>query len=76
MRYASNFKQPNKGEQALILRKCKALVKKFGNAHRAALKIGISPKYMYSLLTEERINPGDDILKKIGLRRVCFIEER
>jgi len=76
MRYASNFKQPNKGEKALILRKCKALVRKFGNAHRAALKIGIAPKYMYSLLRAEKINPGDEILKKIGLRRVCYIEER
>jgi len=76
MRYASNFKQPNKGEQALILRKCKALVRKFGNARQAALRIGINPKYMYALVKGDAVNPGDEVLKKLGLRRVCYIEEK
>ena len=75
MRYASNFKQPTQKEQALIRRKCKELVKKFGNARQAALRIGINPKYMYSIIDGRRTNPGDAVLRKMGLRRVTFIEE-
>ena len=76
MRYASNFKQPTKVEQALILRHVKALIKKWGNCRQAALHSGIDPKYMYSLRRGEKTNPGDVILRKIGLRRVTYIEER
>ncbi len=75
MRYASNFKQPTQKEQALIRRTCRSLVKKFGNARQAAIRIGINPKYMYSMLDGSKSNPGDAILRKMGLRRVTFIEE-
>ena len=76
MRYASNFKQPTVAEKALIKRKAKALVKKFGNVRQAARHIGINHKYMYSLYYGEKSNPGDKILIKLGLRRVSYIEER
>ncbi len=76
MRYATNFKQPTREEKALIKRKAKALVKKFGNARRAALHIGINPTYMYQLVDGYRTNPGDVILRKLGLRRVTYIEEK
>ncbi len=76
MRYASNFKQPTQKEQALIRRHVKALIKRFGNARQAALRIGINPKYMYSLLDGRKTNPGDAILLKLGLRRITHIVER
>jgi len=76
MRYASNFKQPTKAEQALIKRKVKAQVKKSGSVSRAAVRLGIDKKYLYSLCSGERSNPGDRILTKLGLRRVSYIEER
>ncbi len=76
MRYASNFKQPTQKEQALIRRHLIALIKRFGNARQAALRIGINPKYMYSLLDGRKNNPGDAILLKIGLRRISHIVER
>ena len=76
MRYASNFKQPTTAERALIKRRVKAVAKKFGNVRRAAIRLGINPKYLYSLHRGERSNPGDKILTKLGLRRVCYIEER
>lgn len=76
MRYASNFKQPTKTEQALIRRHVKALIKKWGNCRQAALRSGIDYKYMYSLRRGEKTNPGDAILRKLGLRRVTYIEER
>ena len=76
MRYASNFKQPTRAEQALIKRKVKALVKKFGNVRQAALRIGMNYHYLYSLHSGEKSNPGDKILTKLGLRRVSYIEER
>ena len=60
----------------MILRKCKAMVKKWGSARQAALRIGIDQKYLTSMIRGERYNPGDDTLKKLGLRRVCYIEER
>ncbi len=76
MRYASSFKQPTKVEQALIRRHVKALTKKFGSVYQAALRVGINPKYMYALARGEKVNPGDAILRKLGLRRVTYIEER
>jgi hypothetical protein len=75
MRYASSFKQPTKKEQALIKRTVKSLIKKFGNCRQAALKLGIHPKYMYSLRDGDKVNPGDAVLRKLGLRRVTYIEE-
>ena len=74
MRYASNFKHPTKVEQALIRRHVKALIRKWGNCRQAALHSGIDPKYMYSLNRGEKANPGDAILRKLGLRRVTYIE--
>lgn len=76
MKYASNFKQPTKAEQALIRRTIKALIKKFGNCRQAAIRLGLDPKYLNSLKIGNRVNPGDEILRKIGLRRVTYIEER
>lgn len=76
MRYATSFKQPTREEQALIKRTVKALIKKFGNCRRAALRLGINPKYMYALRDGYKTNPGDAILRKLGLRRVTYIEEK
>jgi len=76
MRYATNFKQPTRTEQALIKRKVKVLVKKFGNCRQAAFHIGVAPKYLYSIRDGHKVNPGDAILRKLGLRRVTYIEER
>lgn len=75
MRHASNFPQPTRAERALIKRRVKTLCKKYGNCHRAALRLGINPKYMYSIHRGERSNPGDVILRKLGLRRISYIEE-
>lgn len=75
MRYATSFKQPTRVEQALIRRHVKALVRKFGNCRQAGLRLGIHPKYMYSLRDGDKVNPGDAILRKLGLRRVTYIEE-
>ncbi len=76
MRYASSFKQPTREEQALIKRTVKRAVKKFGNCRQAALHLGINHHYMYSLRDGYKINPGDAVLRKLGLRRVTYIEER
>ena len=76
MRYASHFPQPTIAERALIKRTAKTLTKKFGNCSQAARRIGIEPKYMYSLCSGERTNPGNEILRKLGLRRVSYIEEK
>ncbi len=76
MRYSSHFPQPTAAERALIKRTVKALAKKFGNCRRAALRIGINPKYMYSLHRGEKTNPGNAVLRKLGLRRVTYIEAR
>lgn len=75
MRYASNFKQPTRKEQALIRRTLKTWITVHGNARQAALKLKINPKYFYSLLAGHKVNPGDAVLRKLGLRRVTYIEE-
>lgn len=75
MRYATSFKQPTKAEQALIRRRIRVLIKKFGNCRKAALRLGLTPKYLAALKIGDRINPGDAILRKLGLRRVTYIEE-
>ena len=75
MRYASNFKQPTKKEQALIRRTLKTWITVYGNGRQAALKLGINPKYFYSLLDGRKVNPGDAILRKLGLKRVTHIVE-
>ena len=76
MRYASNFKPPTVAEKALIKRRVKALVEKFGNVRQAARHVGMNYHYLYSLHRGEKSNPGDKILTKLGLRRVSYIEER
>ncbi len=76
MRYASSFKQPTLKEQALIRRRVRELAEQFGNIRQAAVHLEINPKYLYSLRNGHKANPGDAILKKLGLRRVTYIEER
>ncbi len=76
MRYSSNFPQPSVAERALIKRTAKALIKKYGNCNRAAKRIGVNSKYLYAIVRGDKCNPGNTICRKLGLRRVCYIEER
>ncbi len=66
---------PNKQEQALIRRKIKEVVKEHGGLRPAARHLKIKSSYLGSLLDGTRKNPGDFYLRKLGLRRVTYIEE-
>jgi|GEM_PF-3898241 len=74
MRYPV-IKPPTRQEQALIRRKIKELVKKHGGLRPAARRLKIKASYLGSLLDGTRNNPGDWYLRKLGLRRVTYIEE-
>jgi len=74
MRY-SVVKPPTRQEQALIRRKIKEVVKEYGGVRPAARHLKMKPSYLGSLLDGTRNNPGDWYLRKLGLRRVTYIEE-
>ncbi len=74
MRYPV-IKPPTRQEQALIRRKIKEVVKAHGGLRPAARHLKIKPSYLDSLLHGTRNNPGDWYLRKLGLRRVTYIEE-
>ncbi len=74
MRY-SVIKPPTKQEQALIRRKIKEAVKAHGGLRPAARHLKIKSSYLGSLLDSISKNPGDWYLRKLGLRRVTYIEE-
>ena len=74
MRYTV-IKPPTRQEQALIRRKIKEIVKAHGGVRRAALHLKIKYGYLRSLLDGTKNNPGDWYLRKLGLRRVTYIEE-
>jgi hypothetical protein len=74
MRYPV-IKPPTRYEQALIRRKIKEVVKAYGGLRPAARHLKIKPSYLGSLLDGTRNNPGDWYLRKLGLRRVTYIEE-
>ncbi len=76
MRYSANFPQPTVAERALIKRTAKALVKKYGNCNAAAKRIEVNSKYLYGIVRGNKCNPGNAVLRKLGLRRVSYIEER
>lgn len=76
MRYTSHFPQPTVAERALIKRTAKAIVKKFDTYRAAGERIGVTPNYLYALCKSKRANPGNTTLRKLGLRRVSYIEER
>ena len=50
-------------------------VKAHGGLRPAARHLKIKPSYLGSLLDSTRNNPGDWYLRKLGLRRVTYIEE-
>ncbi len=75
MRYAV-VKPPTRQEQALIRRKIREAKKRYGGLRAAARALKIKPSYLASLQTGTRKNPGDYYLRKLGLRRVTYIEER
>ena len=75
MRYAV-IKPPTKQEQALIRRKIREAKKRYGGLRAAARALNIKTSYLNSLQTGTRKNPGDYYLRKLGLRRVTYIEER
>jgi len=74
MRYPV-IKPPTRQEQALIRRKIKEAVKAHGGLRPAARHMNIKYSYLGSLLDGTRKNPGDWYLRKLGLRRVTYIEE-
>jgi hypothetical protein len=74
MRYAV-IKPPTRQEQALIRRKIKEVVKAQGGLRAAARHFKINRSYLESLLDGTKKNPGDWYLRKLGLRRVTYIEE-
>ena len=74
MRYPV-IKPPTRQEQALIRRKIKEVVKEYGGVRPAARHLKIKASYLGSLLDGTRNNPGDWYLRKLGLRRVTYIEE-
>ncbi len=74
MRY-SVIKPPTRQEQALIRRKIKEVVKEHGGLRPAARHLKIKYSYLGALLDGTRSNPGDSYLRKLGLRRVTYIEE-
>ena len=74
MRYPV-IKPPTRPEQALIRRKIKEVVKTQGGLRPAARHLKIKYSYLGALLDGTRSNPGDSYLRKLGLRRVTYIEE-
>ncbi len=74
MRYPV-IKPPTRQEQALIRRKIKEVVKAYGGVRPAARHLKIKRSYLGSLLDGTKKNPGDSYLRKLGLRRVTYIEE-
>ena len=74
MRYTV-IKPPTRQEQALIRRRIKEIVKECGGVRAAARHLKIKHSYLGSLLDGTRKNPGDWYLRKLGLRRVTYIEE-
>jgi hypothetical protein len=74
MKY-SVIKPPTRQEQALIRRKIKEVVKEQGGLRPAARYLKIKRSYLGALLDGTKKNPGDWYLRKLGLRRVTYIEE-
>ncbi len=74
MRYTV-IKPPTRKEQALIRRKIKELVTAYGGVRPAARHLKIKHSYLSARLDGTRNNPGDSYLRKLGLRRVTYIEE-
>ena len=74
MRYPV-IKPPTRQEQALIRRKIKEVVKAHGGLRAAARHLKIKRSYLSALLDGTKKNPGDWYLRKLGLRRVTYIEE-
>jgi len=74
MRYPV-IKPPTRQEQALIRRKIKEVVKAHGGLRAAARYLKIKRSYLGALMDGTKKNPGDWYLRKLGLRRVTYIEE-
>jgi len=69
------IKPPTRKEQALIRRKIRQAVSKFGGLRPAARRLKIPPSYLGALQDGSRNNPGNDTLRRLGLRRITYIEE-
>ncbi len=74
MRYPV-IKPPTRQEQALIRRKIKEAVKAHGGLRPAARILKIKRSYLGALLDGTKKDLGDWYLRKLGLRRVTYIEE-
>jgi hypothetical protein len=69
------IRPPTRQEQALIRRKIKEVVKAQGELRSVARHSKIKRSYLGALLDGIKKNPGDWCLRKLGLRRVTYIEE-
>lgn len=75
MRYPT-ITPPTRAERKLIREKVIACIERRGSGTAAAEWIGISYSYLFMLRDKRDVNPGNEVLKKLGLRRVIYIEER
>ena len=59
----------------LIRRHAKLSIKTFGGVRAAARVLEIDPSYLSRLARGEKDNPSNNLCRKLGLRRVTYIEE-
>ncbi len=58
------------GDHKVISRRIKRLVREHGSRHAVGYKLGIDTPYLMHLEKGTKKNPGDEILLKLGLKRV------
>jgi hypothetical protein len=58
------------GDHKVISRRIKRLVREHGSRHAVGYTLGIDTPYLMHLENGTKKNPGDEILSKLGLKRV------
>ena len=62
---------------SLLARRIQALVSRHGSLRAAARVLEIDHAYLWRLQQGVKLEPGDDVLRKLGLRRVItYIDRR
>lgn len=53
-----------------------ALVAEHGSLRAAARAIGVDHAYLWRLLNGQKVDPSDELLRKLGLRRIVVYQWR
>ena len=72
--FTSPGDEPSSVERTTVSRRIEELVEQYGSIKEVANRLGVNATYLHRLASGGKTSPSEDVLKKLGLRRIVSYE--